>query len=98
MLTLPSGDQRWPTFGDPGQLGRAAPLFARVRQFQVVQRSLHTLEARLVVPEPFSPEEENVLADYVESTLGHRFELVFSYVDHIPRSAGGKFEDFRSEL
>ena len=98
MLTLPSGDQRWPTFGEPSQMGEATRLFARVRQFQVIQSSLQTLEVRLVVSEVLSPDEEEVVRDYVESTLGHRFELVFTYLDEIPRSKGGKFEDFRSEL
>lgn len=98
MLTLPSGDQLWPTFGDPSHLGESAEVLARIRQFQVIQRSLDTLELRLVVPEALSPEEEAAVRAHIDSTLGHRFEVVFTYLDEIPRSAGGKFEDFRSEL
>jgi hypothetical protein len=34
----------------------------------------------------------------ITERLGYPFALTVTYLDEIPRSAGGKFEDFRSEL
>jgi hypothetical protein len=34
----------------------------------------------------------------ITTSLGHPITLSFNYMDEIPRSANGKFEDFRTEL
>ena len=38
--------------------------------------------------------EEEALRGYIVECLGHPFALSFIYVDEIPRSASGKYEDF----
>lgn len=98
MLRLPNGDQRWPTFGDPEEFQQALAQLPPILQFQAIQRDDNTVEVKLVSPGTFGPREESIMRDYMVHVLGYPFDIVFSYVDEIPRSAGGKFEDFRSEL
>lgn len=93
MLTLPSGERRWPVLGD-GQFNDIAP----IRQYQFVQKSLENIEIKLVTGRPLTDAEENALTTLIHSKLGYAFNLQFSYPDEIPRSASGKFEDFRSEV
>lgn len=93
MLRLPDGSLRHPRFGE-AQFGIIAP----VRQFQVVQKTLHDIEVALVVARPLTPAEEDTLRTQILKNLGHPFQLSFVYRDNIPRSAGGKYEDFRSEV
>jgi phenylacetate-CoA ligase len=93
MLRLPSGAIVWPTFA-----GVNVREVALVRQFQLVQRSLEGLELRLVVARPLTAEEEAALKELVVRQLGYPFAVAISYLREIPRTAGGKYEDFRSEL
>jgi phenylacetate-CoA ligase len=98
MLTLPDGGQRWPTFGDSTEFVAALSTLPSIEQFQVIQRSTEKLEVRLVCARPLDEVEEELVCDYLDGALGARFETTFSYYDEIPRSPGGKFEDFRSEI
>ncbi len=93
MLTLPSGDKMWPV-----PLTAEYTAIAPVTQFQMVQRSVETIEMRLVTKRPLTSDEEGRLRTVVQKHLGHPFEIEFTYHDDIPRGASGKFEDFRSEL
>ena len=45
-----------------------------------------------------SVKEEDKLRELLAKRLGYPFLMTFSYFDEIPRSASGKFEDFKSEL
>jgi phenylacetate-CoA ligase len=94
MLRLPSGGSLWPLFAT-GLIREVVPA---VRQFQLVQRSLEGLELRLVVRRPLGADEEAALRDWLLPQLGYPFAVAISYHDEIPRSARGKYEDFRSEL
>ena len=94
MLRLPNGGSRWPTLPSGDELGRIAP----VRQFQLVQKSLRELELRLVTARPLAPGEEEAVRRAFLADLAQRFELRVAYADAIPRSASGKYEDFRSEV
>ncbi len=91
MATLPSGERFWPRFYSD-DLATIAP----VRQAQLVQRSVHEIEVRLVVGRDLTGDEEERLRKVILEYLGHPFTLRFTYVDEIPRSASGKFEDFLS--
>ncbi len=98
MLTLPSGDQLWPAFGDMVSRHGVFVSFPPIEQFQVIQRTLHALDVKLVVPRPLRPDEEEALQKYFATKFGYPFAFSFTYVEEIPRSPGGKFEEFRSEL
>ncbi len=93
MLRLPGGREVWPLIGEPSYAGIPA-----IRQFQMVQKSLELLEMRLVTERPLTQDEEVRLREIVLKRLGHPFEIILTYRDTIPRGAGGKFEDFKSEI
>jgi len=93
MLTLPDGNRRWPFLGEY-RYRDVAP----VRQYQIVQKSLELIEVVLAADRPLTSTEESKLSEIIRAELGYPFELSFVYVDEIPRSPSGKFEDFRSEL
>jgi len=93
MLRLPGGALRYPRLGE-----YEFSCVPAVRQFQVVQKTLRGIEVALVVARPLSREEETRLRTLILKNLNGDFEIVFVYRDAIPRSAGGKYEDFVSEV
>jgi len=93
MLVMRDGSKLWPAFGIRG-LDEKIP----VLQHQFVQKSYDVIEARLVAERPLTPDEERGLRDRVLAKLPRGFELRVAYVENIPRGAGGKFEDFVSEV
>jgi phenylacetate-CoA ligase len=94
MLTLPDGRRIWPRLSE-GRYREVAP----IRQYQVVQTGRAALEVRLAAERPLSADEEAKLRAMILGRIGSAdFALTFTYHDAIPRSAGGKFEDFKSEI
>ncbi|MEE8213348.1 MAG: phenylacetate--CoA ligase family protein, partial [Alphaproteobacteria bacterium] len=93
IATLPSGEKFWPRFYSDDLAG-----IAPVRQVQLVQRSVHDIDVRLVVARALTGDEEERLKSVILEYLGHPFTLRFTYVDEIPRSASGKYEDFLSVI
>ncbi len=93
MLTYPSGEVVWPSL--PGSLFTA---IAPVQQFQLVQTRCDHIEVRLVLAAPLTERQEGDLRDALRKKLGYPFEFAFLRLSDIPRSAGGKYEDFRSEI
>jgi len=93
ILTLPNGDQLWPRLSEL-RYGEIAP----ISQFQIVQKSAELLQVKLVAMRAVTAAEEEQLRDLIASRIGHPFRIEFSYHTSIPRSANGKYEDFRSEL
>jgi len=93
MLHYPDGRRAWPALRI-GMLGTVAP----VVQLQLVQKAPDRIEVCIAPERPVTPAEESALTRMLHEALGHPFELAFRYVERIPRSAGGKFEDFRSEI
>ena len=93
MITLPDGSRHWP--GLPGARLRAT---IPMRQFQFVQRAHDCLDVYLVMERPMTADEErNCLAILAES-FGPAFAFRLHFVEKIERSAGGKYEEFRSDL
>jgi hypothetical protein len=64
-----------------------------LRQFQVVQTALETIEVRLVSKRPLNDEEESRLEASLQQAFKYPYAVTFRYLDEIPRSASGKFED-----
>jgi len=93
MLALPDGGRLWPRLGEL----RYADVLP-ISQYQVVQKSLHHLELRLVVPRRGTVEEEERLKAILIGRVGYPFEVAIRYVDRIVRGPGGKFEEFSSDV
>jgi phenylacetate-CoA ligase len=93
VLVLATGERQWPSFATRG-LDKIAP----VLQWQFVQKDYDRIEARLVTAGPLTGEQEESLRRHFLSRLPAGFRLEFVYFDEIPRSAGGKFEYFISEV
>lgn len=93
LVTYPDGRRHWPRIGYKHWQG-VLPIV----QSQLVQHSLEEIEARLVTSRPLSANEETQLTSILHTSLGYPFRIAFSYHSEIPRSAGGKFEDFMSEV
>jgi len=89
MLRLPSGEPFW-----PGAIISHWAALGPIRQLQVTQHSLRDIEVKLVLDGQMSPSLEAELKERIRQDLGADFMVKLNYVDHIPRSAGGKFEDF----
>ncbi len=94
MLIFPNGEKRWPVGGDASEI-ESMPA---VNQFQVIQKTLENLEVLVVAPRDLNPEEEAQVTKMLHRSLGHPFHISYRYVDEIPRSKGGKYEDFRCEV
>jgi phenylacetate-CoA ligase len=92
ILTLPSGERLSPGFMNDWFEGLP------VRQFQIVQRALDHLEVKIVPLRPFTEAEEKQVEAVLLGHVGALFHITISYHDEIPRSADGKYEDFRSEV
>ncbi len=93
MFRLRNGDVLWPRFNSD-DLSSIAP----VRQFQLVQKSLALLELTLVVERVTTAEEEAALERLVRQRLKGDYRFTLRYATEIPRSASGKYEDFRCEI
>lgn len=93
ILIYPSGEKHFPLLG-----GERYPEIAPIKQYQIIQRTLYKVEARLVVGRNLTPDEEGFLREFILSKLGYPFELCFTYPANIPLGAGGKFEDFISDI
>lgn len=87
-LMYPDGRWVWPIVNY-----RSLRDVAPIRQMRLVQRSPQHIDVELVITPRPTPEVETRLAQCLTRNLGHAFDFQFCYVDHIPRSAGGKFED-----
>ena len=71
---------------------------APVRQFRLRQTAAERIEVELVTARPLEPAEESALRQMLQGRLGHPFQIVLRPVADIPRSPGGKFEDFVCEM
>lgn len=90
MVRLPDGTTHWPLVGFH-RFREIAP----VRQYQLIQRSLQSIEARLVCDRVLAATEEAQLGAVIKAALGYPFELRFAYFEReLPRPANGKFEEF----
>lgn len=66
-----------------------------MRQYQLVQHTLHTVEVRLACDRALTAAEEAQLGSVIREALGYPFELRFAYYGReLPRAANGKFEEF----
>jgi phenylacetate-CoA ligase len=92
-LVTADGRRYWPVLSTRKLLD-----IAPVVQHQFVQTAYDLIEVRLVTAAPVGPEQEDGMRRHLLSQLPAGMRLQFAYVDAIPRNAGGKFEDFVSEI
>lgn len=93
FLVLPSGEKRFPESWK--LLTDIAP---EIRQFQLLQKAVENIVIKLVVASPLANAKELQIAHHLNEKFGHPFDYQFIYVEDIPRSANGKFEEFKSEV
>jgi phenylacetate-CoA ligase len=93
MLVTADGKRYWPVFGT-----RALMDSTPVLQYQFVQTTPQRIDAHLVVSAPLSADQEAMFRERVMSQLPHGIDVQIVYCDRIERSAGGKYEEFLSEL
>ena len=98
MAILPDGRVVWPCMNSQVLISGKIDSLSEMRQFQVIQIEPDTVEFRLVMPRPFSPAEEPMVAALVSDAFGWPMRVRFCYVDHIERGPGGKYEDFRCAI
>jgi phenylacetate-CoA ligase len=93
ILRLPNGQSNWPVFNYK-ELEKTVPY----RQIQVIQHSLTQLEVRLVVDEPANKVQEERMQAIIRQAVNSPFDVTFSYLQQIPRTKGGKYEEFISHV
>jgi phenylacetate-CoA ligase len=93
LIMLPDGRRHWPSFPEHDWM----PI-APIRQLQLVQKTLHHIEARIVAPRALTEQEQARLTNVLNASLGYPFLFTFTYHDTLARGKNGKFEDFVSEL
>jgi phenylacetate-CoA ligase len=96
MVILPGGKRRW-TLLSAGNIESFLTI-APIRQYQFVQKDLETIEVHLVVDRDLTNPEKEAVRDWVVAKLDHPFTVTFDFVDDIPRSSMGKYQDFISEV
>jgi phenylacetate-CoA ligase len=92
LLIKPDGTRNWPLIGM-----HAFRDVAPVQQYQFIQHDLERIEVRMVTERPLTKAEETKLAGIMKAALAYECKLEFVYfTGELPRSAGGKFEEFVS--
>jgi phenylacetate-coenzyme A ligase PaaK-like adenylate-forming protein len=92
MLVDREGNEYWPAFGV-----KTMTKIAPIRQFQLAQVALDKVEARLVPERAFTEAERAEVRAHLASRLPGTVSVEVKLLDEIPRSAGGKYEDFVNE-
>ena len=93
MVRTPEGKCYWPSFPVDDLLK-----VAKVRQFQLQQTSLDTIEVFLVLDEDLTGQQEKQLKQKLHTSLNYPFNIKFNRVDVIAVQKNGKYEDFVSFL
>jgi phenylacetate-CoA ligase len=93
MLVLPIGERRFPFYAQ-----NVFTDFPAVIQHQIVQKTLDTIDVRMVVRRALTVDDEDRLRAAIGHALGAQFRIGFTYCETIERSASGKFEEFRCEV
>jgi phenylacetate-CoA ligase len=93
MLVTATGERYWPAFGS-----RTFAEIAPIMQYQLAQKAFDLVEARLVTGKPLTADQESRLRQLILSRIPPGFRVTLVYCERIARGAGGKFEDFVSEL
>lgn len=66
--------------------------------YQFIQTAPDTMEVRLAMDRELTEKEKLDLSKRVEKNVDYAFTLEFNCMKEIPRTKGGKYEDFRSDI
>lgn len=92
LVVLPDGSRHWPLTGYSKYHG-----IAPIQHYQLIQHDLETVEMRLVVAEPLSPDQEARLKAQIQASVGHPFSIrLTTFADTLPPDPSGKCEEFVS--
>lgn len=86
---------------DGTRVGRLANFFdgvVSVREAQIYQKSYDEIVVRIVKAPQYNNQDENLILETAKSKLGDSVEVVFEYLDKIPRTKSGKLRFVVSEL
>ena len=72
--------------------------FSVVKQFQVIQKELQSLEIKLVLRDTNSTDQLDRLRREIQQAVGSVIQVQYSLVNEIPQSASGKFRVTISEI
>lgn len=93
MLVTPDGAKYFPFFG-ANRFTEIAPVI----QHRFIQTAPDRLEAQFVARRPLTGDEQEKLRQRILRRMPYNFAIDITMVDEIPRSAGGKYEEFRCEI
>lgn len=93
MMKLPDGSRHWVALSNCG-----LEKIAAIRQMRLIQKSYRDIELKLVVARPLTQAEVLDVRESVGRAVRRDFDLAIDYVDEIPRTAGGKYEDVICEI
>lgn len=93
MLQLENGDHLWPRF-NAEKFSDVAP----VKQTQLIQTAINEVKVLVVPLQTLSDTDKESLCQEVWERLPREIRLTVECAPDIPRSKGGKFEDFRCEI
>lgn len=93
LAVTPDGRKFYPSFA-----AEVWSQIAPIRQIQLAQKTPRRIEVRVAVARELSADEERELGAALRRALGHPYEFTFVRMEHIPRAASGKYEDFLCEI
>lgn len=89
LFVLPDGRTYWPV-SNARYFHEVAP----IRQYRIIQTSVRDLEVELVCSEPVDEHQQAELIRLVQHAQPAPFHVHLRFVEDIPRTAGGKYEEF----
>ena len=93
LLTYPDGRKTWPAYNPMALMA----LFPKAR-FQLEQTRLDALVLRVQTDAAINRETEHAAIRIVQAAMQHPFKITVERTDDLPRSKGGKYEEFKSRL
>jgi phenylacetate-CoA ligase len=93
MALKPDGSRFWPSFPADNWMH-----IAPIRQLQLVQREVDSIEVIYAMERDLNSTEAQQLIAALNASLGFPYRIVCRRVDQIQRSQNGKFEDFISRM
>ena len=93
LLTYPDGRKTWPSY-NPMALMEIFPL----SRFQLEQTAVNDITFRVMTEAEISSDDKQQAIKIIQDAMQHPFNITVEKADDLPRSAGGKYEEFKSVL